>query len=99
MRKECHLRTTAYGSCLSVCRFPVLLLCLTFCSSTPTLSAKYLKMSLRGSELLTNLGKMLWKTLSTKTDQPVQLVQILGHWQFLLKAERKGAGKKLASAK
>lgn len=58
----------------------------------PCSIAKYLKMFLRGSELLTNPGKMLWKTLSTKTDKPEQLVQILGLWQFLFKAEREGGG-------
>lgn len=86
--KGCHLDKTAYGSCLSECCFLVLFFCVTFCSSIPTLFAKYLKMFLRGSELLRNLGKMLWEKLSAKTDSPVQLVQILGHWQFLSKAER-----------
>lgn len=48
--------------------WPVLCVSVIFCHTTPNLFAKYLKMFPEGSELLTNLGKMLWKTPSTKTD-------------------------------
>lgn len=67
-KEEDHGNKTAYGSCVTVPVFLILLLCVTFCCSIPSLFAKYLKTFRRGSELLTNLGKMLWKTLSTKTD-------------------------------
>lgn len=97
-RRGCHLGKTAYGSCLSEAAFQSRY-SVTFCPSTPTLFATCLKMFLRGSELLTNLWKMLWKTLSTKTDRPVPLAQIRGHWPVLFKAEREGGGKKPASAK
>lgn len=67
-KEEDHGNKTAYGSCVTVPIFLILLLCVTFCCSIPSLFAKYLKKFRRGSELLTNLGKMLWKTLNTKTD-------------------------------
>lgn len=48
--------------------WPVLCVSVLFCHNTPSLFAKYLKVFPEGSELLTDLGKMLRKTPSTKTD-------------------------------
>lgn len=57
------------GSCLTRCYLLILLIYVTFCHSTPTLLSKYLKMFLRGSELLTNLRETLRQRISTKPDR------------------------------
>lgn len=66
-RKRCHMGKTAYG-----CLHRVLLsgpcYCVSLSATPPPLSLPKASTFLRGSELLTNLGKMLWKTLSTKTN-------------------------------
>lgn len=68
-RKGCLLGTVAKALAEPSRAFqPVLCVSVIFYHATPSLFAKYLKMFPEGSELLTNLGKMLWKTPSTKTD-------------------------------